>query len=64
MLNGKVKIILRRCMCSINFADPANIRMVHKDVIRQVRNEAIHIRINAKFKSNLYHLNGTSSFQL
>ena len=35
---------------SINLADPANIRKVHKELMSQIRNKAIHIRNKYKIQ--------------
>ena len=40
---GRVKIALSSHMGSINFADPANIRNVHEELMTQVRTKAVHI---------------------
>ena len=39
----RIKMVLRSHMDDINFADPANISKAHKEVMTQVRTEAIHI---------------------
>ena len=40
---GGFRMALHSHMGSINFADSTNIRKVHKELISQVRTEAIHI---------------------
>ena len=40
---GRVKIVLSSYMGSIKFADPFNIKKAHKELMSQLRNEAIHI---------------------
>ena len=40
---GKVKVAISSYMGTINFADPTNIRKVHKELMSQVRIKAIHI---------------------
>ena len=46
----RVKMMLSSCMGSINFADPANIRKVHEDLMIQVRTKTIHTGIKYKIQ--------------
>ena len=40
---GKVKMTLSSWMGGFNFADPANIRKAHEELMTQVRTKAMHI---------------------
>ena len=47
---GRFKTVLSSRVSSINFADPANIRKVHRELMGQVRTEAIHISYKNKLQ--------------
>ena len=47
---GRVKMVLSSCMDGIKFADPANIRKAHEELMTPVRTKAIHSVNNTKFK--------------
>ena len=51
---GRVKIVLSSCMGGIHFADPASIRKAHKELMTQVRTEAIHISNKYKNLNRTY----------
>ena len=51
---GRVKMAPRTCMGDINFADPANIRKAHKELMTQVRTKAIYI--SNKYKIQVEHI--------
>ena len=59
---GRVRMALCSHVGSINFADPANIRKIHKELMSHVRTEAIHI--SNEYKIQMHSLNGTGFFQL
>ena len=61
---GMVRMALHSCMGSINFANPANIRKVHKELMNQVRTNAIHINNKYKMQVEPIQFKWTSSFQL
>ena len=43
-------MVLRSCVGSIKFVHPANIRKAHKELMMQIRTEAIHIVIKYKIQ--------------
>ena len=47
---GRVRMVLHSHVGSINFADLANIRRLHKELMCQVRTEAIHFSNNYKIQ--------------
>ena len=47
---GRVKIVLSGCVGGINFADLANIRKAHKELMNQVRTNTVHISHECKIQ--------------